>query len=245
MSESKELCFNVSPRRAGSSAARRLRRQGQVPAVVYGRGGPQSLPLSLDIKEAQKYIRKDYDNKIFTFQSRNKDLNNLKVLKKQVTHHPLTRVPLHIDFFSLDMGQKVRVQVEVRFEGRARGVKESGGLFSVSRRNVEVECLPAEIPDFLSIDVTDLSLNQILHVANLKIPTHIKLITSKESPLCAVTEVAEEESKKETPAAAAATSSSTTAQASPKTPASAENKAPAKKTPDSPSPSKSGNKKSK
>ncbi len=202
----KELYFDVDLRGVGTSEARKVRRQGRVPAVVYG-SSAKSIPLYLSLKAAEKYIKKAYDNKIFTFKSKSKELNGLKVLKKAVSYHKLNRKPLHMDFFSLDMNKKVRVNVEVQFTGQAKGVKESGGVFSATRRNVEIECLPGEIPDFFSIDISPLDMNQSFHVQDLKIPSHIKLITQKQSTLCAVTELKEEESPKEAAAADKAASS--------------------------------------
>ena len=82
--------------------------------------------------------------------------------------------------------------MEVHFTGKSKGVKESGGVFNVIRRTVEVECLPAEIPDSFSIDISSLDINQNFHVSDLKIPEKIKLITSPKASLCMVSEVTEE-----------------------------------------------------
>ena len=190
----KALEFEVFLRTAGSPASRRLRRKQLVPAIVYG-PGQKSLALSLDMRTAEKYTKKEYENKIFTFKSNQKDLNGLKVLKKDISYHKLTRKPLHIDFLSLDMAKKVRVNVEVLFTGKAKGVRESGGVFNIIRRNVEVECLPAEIPESFSIDVTDLDINRGYHVSDLNIPEKIKLITDKKASLCTVSEITEEAEK--------------------------------------------------
>ena len=194
MSEQRELEFKVYTRNTGSAVSRKLRRQQMVPAIVYS-SGEKSIPLSLDIKSAEKYSKKEYDNKIFTFKSDSKDLNDLKVLKKDVSYHTLTRKPLHIDFFSLDMNKKVRIHVEVNFTGKAKGVKESNGILNIIRRNIEIECLPNEIPESFSIDVSPLDINQNFHVSDLKIPEKIKLITDKKASLCGVAEISEEESK--------------------------------------------------
>ena len=154
----------------------------------------------------EKYAKKEYENKIFTFKSDEKDLNGLKVLKKDISYHKVTRNPLHLDFLSLDMAKKVRVNVEVYFTGKSKGVKESGGVFNVIRRTVEVECLPAEIPESFSIDISPLEINQNFHVSDLKVPENIKLITSLKASLCAVSEIAEEESKTTETGAEASTS---------------------------------------
>jgi len=186
------LEFEVYPRKAGSAISRRLRIKQLVPAIVYG-PGEKSISLSLDIRSVEKYAKKDYENKIFTFKSDEKSLNGLKVLKKDISYHKLTRKPIHMDFFSLNMAKKVRVNVEVHFTGKSKGVKESGGVFNIIRRNVEVECLPAEIPDSFSIDISSLDINQNFHVSDLKIPEEIKLITSPKASLCMVSEITAED----------------------------------------------------
>ena len=196
MSDKKSLEFAVYARSSGTSSARKLRREQLIPAVVYG-PKQKTIPLSLDIRSVEKYATKEYDNKIFTFKSDEKHLNGLKVLKKDISFHKLTRKPLHMDFLSLDMSKAVRINVEVVFTGKAKGVRESGGIFNVIRRTVEIECLPSEIPDSLSIDVNALDINQNFHVSDLEIPENIKLITSPKSSLCVVNEITEEESKSE------------------------------------------------
>ena len=190
--EKKSMEFVVQGRQAGTAISKQLRRDKQVPAIVYGKT-QKTIPLSLDIRIAEEYSKKEYENKIFTFKSEDKTLNGLKVLKKDVSYHRLTRKPIHIDFFSLDMKQAVRVNVEVYFTGKAKGVKESSGILNIMRRDVEVECLPAEIPDSLTIDVSSLDINQNFHVSDLTIPANIKLLTSEKASLCAVNELAEEE----------------------------------------------------
>ena len=191
----KDLEFEVFSRKSGSSVARQLRRKHLIPAIVYG-PGQKSINLCLDIRFAEKYSKKEYDNKIFTFKSNEKMLSDLKVLKKDISYHKLTRKPLHMDFFSLDMSKKVRVNIEVHFTGKSKGMKESGAVFNVIRRYVEVECLPAKIPESFSIDISPLDINQNFHVSDLEIPENIKLITSPKASLCAVTEIMEEEESK-------------------------------------------------
>lgn len=200
--------FEVYSRKPGGSFSRQLRRKQLIPAIVYG-PGQKSIPLALDIRSAEKYSKKEYENKIFTFKSNEKNLNGLKVLKKDTSYHKLTRKPLHMDFLSLDMSKKVRVNIEVHFTGKSKGVKESGGVFNIIRRNVEVECLPAEIPESFSIDISSLDINQNFHVSDLKIPENIKLITSPKASLCAVSEISEEEESKEVVSEAADTETST------------------------------------
>ncbi|MBX7232209.1 MAG: 50S ribosomal protein L25 [Bdellovibrionales bacterium] len=180
--------IQVSKRQTGKHNSRALRRDAKVPAVVYG---PKTVPLSFNLTEqdAVRYSKHGFENAIFTLESSEKDLNGLKVLRKETTIHPATRRPIHMDFFALDMTQAVRVHVELRFEGKSLGVSE-GGVFSAARRDVEIECLPTEIPEYFTVDITNLGLNQSLHVSDASIPSHFKLITSSHETIatCAVVE---------------------------------------------------------
>ena len=207
--EKENLTIPVKTRiSAKKSDIKKLRKNNLVPAIVYG-PGQKNQSISLDIRQAEKFSTQTYKNKIFTFQSDNKSLNGLKVIRKDITVHLLNRKPLHLDFLSLDMTRPIRVNVEVRFEGKPKGVREEGGVFSATSRSVEVECLPGDIPAFLTVDVTHLALNENLHVSDLKVPEKIKLITKRERTLCTVSETREEESadskeSAETPSASSA-----------------------------------------
>lgn len=197
--ESEKLIIPVQTRVGlKKSDTKKLRRDNRVPAIVYG-PGQKNQAITLDIRLAEKFSKKTYENKIFTFQSDNKDLNGLKVIKKDMTVHLLNRKPLHLDFLSLDMTRSVRVNVEVRFQGKPKGVREEGGVFSTVLRSVEIECLPTDIPSFLTVDVTHLALNENLHVSDLKVPEKIKLITKTERTLCTVSETKEETPETDTP----------------------------------------------
>ena len=188
------LTLQVQTRVPMKNSTKKLGRQGLVPAVVYG-SQIKNLYLSLKQSIASKYAQSSFDNKILTLMSEDKKLDGLKVLKKETFFHSLTRNPIHIDFLALDMSQAIRVTVEVRFIGKAKGVWESGGVLNILKRSVEVECLPNEIPNFFEIDITELKLNESYHISNLKIPSNIKLVTKSEEALCSVSMIQEEEEK--------------------------------------------------
>ncbi len=185
-----ELELNVEARKIGKHTSRGLRRNNQVPAVVYG---PKVKNLNIALKENEvvKYAKQQFENSIFVLKSSDPQLNNLKVLKKDSTIHPVSRRPVHLDLFALDLTKTVRVYVEVRFEGKALGVKE-GGILNTVTREVEVECLPTAIPQFLAIDITNLGVGDSLHASELQTPTGVKLITLPTETLCTIVTVAEE-----------------------------------------------------
>jgi large subunit ribosomal protein L25 len=145
------------------------------------------MSLSIPINDAVKYSRHGFENSIFTIESKDSGLNGLKILRKDLNIHPVTRLPIHMDFFAPDMTKAVRVDVEVRINGKAKGTAE-GGLVSMVRRTVEIESLPLEIPEFFELDVTELDLNQSMHVSDIKFPENIKVLTSMDETIvtCAV-----------------------------------------------------------
>lgn len=199
MTSNQSLTLKASLRAPGKHVARGLRKGKNVPAVVYG---PKTTPVSLFISEidAVKYNTHGYENSIFTLQSEDKQLDGIKVLKKAVDIHPLSRRPVHMDFFAPDMSARVRVEIEVRLTGKAVGTTE-GGLVSQVRREIEIECLPLEIPEYFELDVTELGVNESMHVSDLAIPESFRVITGLGETI-ATCAVLEEEA--EAPAAAAA-----------------------------------------
>lgn len=184
------LKINANVRAAGKATSRGLRISRQIPAVIYG---PKVKPLSISIHEndAVKYAKTGYENSIFTLESGDSTLNGLKVLRKSMDIHPVSRRPVHLDFFAPDMTQKVRVNVEVRIHGKAKGTAE-GGLVSMVRRDIEIECLPLEIPSHFDLDVTDLDLNASMHVSDIKIPEGVRLMTDQGETIVTCSEVKEE-----------------------------------------------------
>jgi len=185
-----ELKINANVRAPGKAQSRGLRMSRNIPAVIYG---PKIEPLSISIHEndAVKYAKMGYENTIFTLESAEGSLNGLKVLRKSMDIHPVSRRPVHLDFFAPDMSQKVRVNVEVRIHGKAKGTAE-GGLVSMVRREVEVECLPLEIPSHFDLDVTALDLNESMHVSDIRFPEGIRVMTDKGETIVTCSEVKEE-----------------------------------------------------
>lgn len=183
--------LRVKPRELGKHNSRELRKERFVPAVVYG-SIDKNLVLAIDERDVVKYSKSKYENSIFTFDTSDSKLKGVQVLMKSVDVHPVSRRPVHVDYFAIDLKQKVRVTVEVRFEGKPKGAQE-GGLLQTTTREVEVECLPTDIPEGISIDVSHLELNQSVHVSDLKIPDSIKMMTSEEITLATVHVVAEQE----------------------------------------------------
>lgn len=182
--------LNVENREAGRKNSRGLRVNKMVPGIVYGSLEPVSI--SLHVNDVLKYNSRAYENALLNIKSPNAKLNGKVALFKEVTVNPLTRVPEHVDLFALDLNKTVRVSVEIKVEGKAIGIAE-GGLLNIVTRQVEVECLPTNIPDSISVDVTELNVGDSIHASALTIPEGVKLISRPELTIVAVVEQAEEE----------------------------------------------------
>ena len=183
--------INVETRVAGKSSASSLRRQHCVPGVIYGTH-ITSTPIYVNESTVVKYNKKGHENTLFTLRSKDQQLNNVAVLIKEIDVHPVSRRPLHIDFYAVDLSKKVRVFVDVQFEGKAKGLT-TGGQFIVVNRRVEVECMPDNIPEALFMDVSHLDIGDVIHVSDLQIPENVKVI-SHEKATIATLNMPEEES---------------------------------------------------
>ena len=182
--------LTVEPRQAGRAGARGLRVNKMVPGNIYG-GGLENANISLHVNDILKYNSRAYENALLNIKSSDAKLNGKVALLKEVIVHPLTRNPEHVDLFALDLTKMVRVAVEVRVEGKAIGLSE-GGLLNIVTRQLEVECLPTEIPDAIVIDVTNLGVGDSLHVSDIAVPKGVKMISRPELTVAAVNEAEEE-----------------------------------------------------
>ena len=188
-------------KRAGRSVARELRRKGKIPAVFYGSEG-ESFLLSIEQTEFEKVFKKGTSGQvIFNLIIQNNQTHTSLVSIKELQIDPVSRNYLHIDFYKIDMSQKIKVKVPVIIKGKSKGV-ELGGLLQIIRRELEVLCMPIEIPAAIEIDVTDLGIGDSIHVEdiilkeNIEIPTDVNFtVITVLSPKIEkeVTEIEEEE----------------------------------------------------
>ena len=178
--------LNVDIRKEhGTSAARRTRLQNKVPAVVY-HSGIEATPLSVDKISLNKALRTG--QMIFEVNVEDKDQF---VLVKEIQYHPVTDEIIHIDFQKVKEDEKISLEVAVRSSGEAQGVK-LGGLLVQMLNSVTIKCRPAEIPEFLEIDVTDMEMNTNLFVRDITLPTDVEMLTADDIAVVSVQEPKEE-----------------------------------------------------
>ena len=184
--------LNVDIRKEhGTSAARRTRLQNKVPAVVY-HSGIEAIPLSVDKTSLNKALRTGQ----MIFEVNVEDKNQF-VLVKEIQYHPVTDEIIHIDFQKVKEDEKISLEVAVRSSGEAQGVK-LGGLLVQMLNSVTIKCKPAEIPEFLEIDVTDMEMNTNLFVKDITLPTDVEMLTAEDIAVVSVQEPKEEKEEEVT-----------------------------------------------
>ncbi len=188
----------------GKNAARRTRLTGLVPAVLYG-GRGNSVALSVNAKQVAKILRSESGhNTIFTVQVTGGKEERAMLKDWQVD--PVSNNLLHVDLLRIAMDVRMRVRVPVHTFGEAQGVKLQGGIFEMVTREVEIECLPGDIPEEFRIDISALTIGKQLRASDLPVdPQKVKLITDPERVLAHVVTL----KKEEEPAAEAAVATET------------------------------------
>lgn len=180
-----DLKIEVQKREAtGKNANRRLRAAGQVPAVVYG-GGLDPVPIQLDAKTVVDLLNRGGENAVFLLELAGTGKSR-HVMTRDLAVDPISHQVEHIDFQRVDMKEKVRVQVPVELVGIAEGVKNEGGVLDFMQREVEVECLPGDIPAHIDLDVTELHIGQHLEVGDLVLPAGLELVEEPDRVLVAL-----------------------------------------------------------
>lgn len=186
-----QIELTVAPRKTGKHHSRQLRMKGRVPGVIYGHKF-ETLQVEAEEKLIKKYSAQAFENSIFSISSNEvKGVNKTPVLLKAIDVDPVTRRPVHFDMYVVDMNKTVKVYVELRFEGKAIGLSE-GGLLQAIVRELEVECLPKDIPAFITVDVSNLGVHQTLHISEIQLPAGVKAVAATDLALVTVTVVAEE-----------------------------------------------------
>ena len=173
---SQALSVEADPREDfGKNASRRLRHAGRIPGVIYGGGGP-AIPVTVDPKKIAAVLHSESGhNAIFSLEIKGKAPARVMLRDWQVD--PLHGDLLHVDMVRVARDTKLRVKVPIHVTGDAKGVKVQGGIFEFLLREVELECLPDDIPDHITVDVTELLIGRNLRVAELPVSEKVTVLT--------------------------------------------------------------------
>jgi len=160
----------------GKNAARRTRKTGMVPAVLYG-GKKDSMALSVNAKQVAKILRSETGHNTI-FNVRVAEDSEEKAMMKDWQVDPFTGSLLHVDMLRIAMDVRMRVRVPVHTFGEAQGVKLQGGIFEMVTREVEIECLPSDIPEEFKVDISGLMIGHQLRAGDVPLnPEKMKLVT--------------------------------------------------------------------
>ncbi len=172
------------------NAARRVRVEGKIPAVVYG-AGQDSVAVVVDPRVVTKILHSESGhNTIFDLNVEGATLVKAMIVDWQ--HEPIKSKLLHVDFKRIAMDRAMRVSVPVQLTGVPAGVKTAGGVLDQILREVEIECLPADIPDHIDVDVSNLEMYGAIHVSDLPHSGSIKYLEDETALVAHVTEIKEE-----------------------------------------------------
>lgn len=158
----------------GTGPNRRLRVRGLIPGIVYG-PGTDAVSVSVSPKTLTEILQSaSGENTLFDIEIEGK---RRKVILKEFQREPLKGELLHADFFEVALDKRIEVKVHIELEGTPVGVKNQGGLLEFVTRELELECLPTEIPDKITLDVSELELGRHLRVSEVSLPDNVTLLT--------------------------------------------------------------------
>lgn len=190
----------------GKNEARRTRREGKVPAVVYGAASEgasrDAVSISVEPKALLKILHSEAGAN--TLISLKLDGSDTKVLVKDFLLDPITHQVLHADFYRVAMDRMIQVTIPVLLKGESKGVKVGGGILEFVRREIEIECLPSDIPEHVDVDVTELGVNQGIRVKDVATSPKWKPLTDVDTMLVHVILAKAEESAQAAEGAAGA-----------------------------------------
>jgi len=187
--------ISVDPREAGNKrVAGRLRREGKLPGVFYG---PKTnpIPLQVNTKELVGSVPDLEGSHLIRMKSKIPILGDKVALIKDVQFHPVTGEILHFDLYEVDLTHKILLKIPLHFVGKPKGVIQ-GGILQPIVREIEVECLPMDIPEFLNVDVTSLEIGHSVHVRDLQVPEGVLIPSDLATTLVTVAAPIVEEAPK-------------------------------------------------
>lgn len=162
----------------------RIRHHGGVPGVIYGNLG-KTTPIAVPGAELKSRVHAAARQRLMRLKSDNSELNGKHVIVKDLQRTPVGGDILHVDLYEVDLNKPLRVSIALRFVGRAAGLVD-GGILQPLERNVEVECLPLEIPEAIEVDVTPLKIHDVMHVSSLTFTGNVKPIFDSDYPVVTV-----------------------------------------------------------
>ncbi len=167
----------------GKRSTKQVRQEGNLPAVLYGQ--KDVLPLAVNPKELMKLIKQKGHNVVIDLAIAGDSSPSRKVMLKDWQRHPLRELWVHADFYELDMSEMIRIQVPVILEGVSPGEKK-GGVLNHAIRNIDLSCLPGDIPENIKVSISELEIGQAIHISDLNLPEKLKVFASSSATVVLV-----------------------------------------------------------
>jgi large subunit ribosomal protein L25 len=181
-----QVTLKAAPREGtGKGLARKLRASGKVPAVVYG-AGADTLSLTLDYHETDHLFHSiSVDNTIVNLEVEGEKVP-VPTLIRDVQTHPFRPIILHVDFYRIQTGVEVELDVPIHVHGTPIGVKDSGGVLEQTIHHLPVRCVPKDIPEEILVEVSGLDIGDSIHVEDLTIPEGVEVLLDPSRTVCSV-----------------------------------------------------------
>ena len=166
-----------------SQGLKTIRKTGYIPGIYYSANSKESTPICVSGKDFNEALKSGA--RIFNISVGGKKQN---VLFKSIQYHPVTDEVLHLDLFGIRMDKPITIGVSIQLIGTAQGVREGGGVLNQPLNELEIQCLPSDIPDFLELDISELQLGQSLHAGDIKLDDKHALATNADDVIVSVTQ---------------------------------------------------------
>jgi len=191
----------IKREKTGKETAKKLRRQGLVPAIIYG---PHfdPLPIAVKFSELESILHKyKGETLLFNLEINNGQTSKVQAILKEYQIHPVTDKIIHLDFLAIKEGETITLDIPLEFIGRPVGLTR-GGVLEILMHELTIECLPANIPDKIQVDISNLDVGDVLHVKDIQVPEGVKVVDDPEETVVTIVAeeagAAEEEAEEET-----------------------------------------------
>jgi large subunit ribosomal protein L25 len=189
--------LEAKSRGTGKQIAKKLRREGLLPAIIYGGGRPETTPIAISQKVLKDLLH--YHGLIELSIDKGKDKR--MVILKEVQYDYLGTNPVHVDFQEVKMDEPIETVVELEFVGEPKGVKE-GGTLEILMREIDIKCLPDRIPEKIVVDISNLEIGDVLHIKDIPVPEGVQILNPPDETVVVISEpeetTSEEEASEET-----------------------------------------------
>ncbi|MCX5515630.1 50S ribosomal protein L25 [Kaistia algarum] len=201
MSTAYELTASVR-NRVGKGAARASRREGKIPAVIYG---DKQAPIAIELSHKDVYLKLHAGGFLTTVATIDVDGEKIRVIPRDYSLHPVTDQPVHVDFLRVSAGSTIHVEIPVQFinEDKSPGLKR-GGVLNIVRHEVEVNCPADSIPEHIVVDLTGLDINDSVHISAIQLPANVKPVIDRDFTIATIAAPAALTSQEQAEADAAA-----------------------------------------